>query len=125
MSDPDRLQAVVARTDAIIAAGRADAERVLQTVLNSCGPECGCNEPRPDRPLKVKDLHAMLAEHIAHGRGDDDVYVYPGRITYDDQQFMDAWGQQHNYPIVGMDWTDDRDAFVTLTFDRTQENDDA
>lgn len=72
--------------------------------------------------LKVKDLHALLGEHIAHGRGDDDLYVYPGgSIDYDDP-LMDVWGLNHNYPITDIDWTDDDDHFVNLTFDRDKDH---
>ena len=122
MSDPDRLKVAIARG----ARGALDdftkAFNRALAALDSCKPGCGCDTPRADHPMKVKDLHAVLAEHIAHGRGDDDLYLYPSdNIEADDPGFMSTWGQQHNYQIVYFGWTDDADHFVTLTFDRDRE----
>lgn len=117
MSDPARIKA----GEAVYAAVQAHAEQVLKETLGIC--DCGNDHPRWEpRPMKVKDLHALLAEHIAHGRGDDDLYIYPSDdIEADTPSFMDVWGTRHNYHIVDFSWTDDADHFVTLTFDRTPE----
>lgn len=64
--------------------------------------------------MKVHELHAALTEHIAHGRGDDDVYV----INNDEYDFghlpFETVMAKNNWAVIGMDWTDDEDAYVSL-----------
>lgn len=119
-TEAEQVVALGGELAAHIAAARAEAAQVLQAALAHCS--CGVDHPyREPKPMTVNDLHALLAEHIAHGRGDDDLYVYPGGGLADVDAFMDAWGAPYNYRITAMDWTDDNDHFVTLTIDRDPE----
>jgi len=68
--------------------------------------------------VNVAELHALLGEHVAHGRGGDTVYVYFAdfdEVGGEDSEFYELF-QRRNWVVTHTGWTDDRDAFYTLTF---------
>jgi len=67
--------------------------------------------------VKVHELYTLLETHIGFGRGEDDVYVY--FADWDDigghEGPVAPLFESHNWAVTDMSWTDDRDAFVTLS----------
>lgn len=62
--------------------------------------------------LNVRQLAELLNDHVAHGRGDDTVY-----LSLDCDALPDLVRnllRRHNWAAVCVDWTDDRDAFVVV-----------
>lgn len=65
--------------------------------------------------MNVAQLHQLLGEHIAHGRGGDDLYVCVEGFEGLGGDLVEDMFARVDLEVTDVGWTDDRDRFYTLT----------